>query len=108
MSRTYRVVLRPQARRDLADIATYITKEASTAIALRYIARLRQACRDLYQFPMRGTEHPDMFPGLRTIGFERRATIAFVVEGDAVRILNIFYGGRDFEAALRSEFGDSG
>jgi toxin ParE1/3/4 len=103
MSRIYRVVLRPQARRDLADLGIYITREASRQVAHRYVMRLREACRTLREFPERGTMRPDLLPGLRTMGFEGRATIAFVVEGDTVRVLNIFYGGRDFEAHLRDE-----
>jgi toxin ParE1/3/4 len=51
---------------------------------------------------MRGRKRDDLLPGLRTIGFERRVTVAFVVSADAVLIEGIFYGGRDFEAALRN------
>jgi hypothetical protein len=29
--------------------------------------------------------------------------IAYVVEQDTIRIINIFYGGRDFETLLRGE-----
>lgn len=29
------------------------------------------------------------------------AVIAYIVESDIVRIVNIFYGGRDYEALLR-------
>src|SRR5215470_3726083 len=40
--------------------------------------------------------------GLRTTGFERRATIAYVVTANAVLIEGI-YGGQDFEAAFRRQ-----
>ncbi|RWM92906.1 MAG: type II toxin-antitoxin system RelE/ParE family toxin [Mesorhizobium sp.] len=40
-------------------------------------------------------------PGLRTVPFEHSAIIAYVVEGDLVRIVNIFYGGRDYETLMR-------
>jgi hypothetical protein len=40
---------------------------------------------------------------LRTTGFERRATIAFVVTAEAVLIEGIFYGGQDFEAFFHDE-----
>jgi toxin ParE1/3/4 len=40
-------------------------------------------------------------PGLRTIGFERRVTIAFRVLKTQVQIITIAYGGRDFESELR-------
>lgn len=39
-------------------------------------------------------------PGMRTIGFERRITIAFAVGETSVTILRIFYGGRDWQAEL--------
>ena len=50
--------------------------------------------------PARGTRRDDIRPGLRTIGFERRATIAFRIVGREVVIIRIFYGGRDFERIL--------
>ncbi|WP_363215994.1 hypothetical protein [Mesorhizobium sp.] len=40
-------------------------------------------------------------PGLRTVPFEHSTVIAYVVEGDFVRIVNIFYGGRDYETLMR-------
>lgn len=51
--------------------------------------------------PARGTRRDDIRPGLRTIGFERRATIAFRIVDREVVIIRIFYGGRDFESILR-------
>ena len=51
----------------------------------------------LATFPQRGTKRDDLAPGIRIIGFERRATIAFRVEDDTVRIVRIFYGGRNYE-----------
>lgn len=44
-----------------------------------------------------------MLPGLRTIGIERRITIAFVVTTEAVLIEGIFYGGQDFESFFKDE-----
>jgi toxin ParE1/3/4 len=54
-------------------------------------------------FPERGTRRDDLSPGLRIVGYRRRATIAFTVESDAVIIQGIFYGGQDYEAALRDQ-----
>lgn len=46
-------------------------------------------------------------PVSATIGFERRATIAFRVEDDTVRIVRVFYAGRDYEAYFHdSDQGD--
>jgi toxin ParE1/3/4 len=39
--------------------------------------------------------HDDIRPGLRTLGYRRRATIAFHVEADQVTIVRIFHHGRD-------------
>lgn len=48
----------------------------------------------------------DIAVGFRIIGFERRVTIAFVVRDDRVEIERVFYGGQDWEAALRNESDD--
>lgn len=40
-------------------------------------------------------------PGLRTIGFDHRVTIAFAVEEDRVVILRIFHGVRDWARDFR-------
>jgi len=37
----------------------------------------------------------DHRPGLRVVGFERSASVAFVVEDDSVIILRIFHRGQD-------------
>lgn len=52
--------------------------------------------------PLRGTPRDDIKPGLRIVGFERRAVIAFRVKRSEVVIVRIFYGGRDYERILRS------
>ncbi len=41
--------------------------------------------------------------GLRTVPFEHSAVIAYVIEGDSVFIVNVFYGDRDFEALMRGD-----
>jgi toxin ParE1/3/4 len=40
---------------------------------------------------------------LRVLGFERRATIAFVITVDRVVIEGIFYGGQDLDANFSTE-----
>ncbi len=78
----------------------YITEHASESRADAYIARIVTFCTALATFPQRGQKRDDLLTGLRTIGFERRVTIAFVVMPDVVLIEGIFYGGQDFEAAF--------
>jgi toxin ParE1/3/4 len=96
-----KVVYRKQARADLADVFRYISDQGSPLSAAGYVRRLRGHCDAIGLAPNAGTPRDDLMPGLRVVGFERRAVIAYLVEGDRVRILDIFYGGRDLEAIYR-------
>jgi plasmid stabilization system protein ParE len=97
---TYRVVYAPEAEAQLVDLFFYIAAEASPEIAARFTDAIVQQCENLKTFPVRGTIRNDIRPGLRTIGFRRRATIVFNVSSDLVTILGIFYGGQNFEEAF--------
>jgi toxin ParE1/3/4 len=99
--KTYRVNFRPMAEADLFALYEYIADEAGHAVASAYIDRIEDACLALQTFPERGTRRDDIRPGLRTIGVEKRVTIAFQVSKSDVTILRIFYGGRDYERSLR-------
>ncbi|MBS0296905.1 MAG: type II toxin-antitoxin system RelE/ParE family toxin [Proteobacteria bacterium] len=95
-----RVGFGPDAAQDLADILEWIETQASAAVAGSYVERLVSYCERLSHFPERGASRDDLRPGLRLLGFERRATIAFTVVEDSVLIVRVFYGGRDIEAAF--------
>jgi toxin ParE1/3/4 len=95
------VVLLDEASRDLVELAVYIANQSGETVAGRYLDRLYAACMALAHFPERGTKRDDIAPGLRTVGFERRATIAFRVLKTRVEIITIAYAGRDFERELR-------
>jgi toxin ParE1/3/4 len=95
------VRFRPPAAADLIALYDYIADEAGTGVAAGYIQRIEAACRSLETFPYRGTARDDIRTNLRTMGFERRATIVFQVGADEVTIVRIFYGGRDYERLLR-------
>lgn len=96
---THEVCFRPQAEADLFSLYEYITAEAGAVIAMGFISRIEAACMSLETFPERGTLRHDLAEGIRIFGVERRATVAFRVEGDTVRIVRIFYAGRDYDAA---------
>jgi toxin ParE1/3/4 len=98
-----RVVFTPRAERQLDRLHEYIAFDSNESRADGYIARIVAFCSGLATFPLRGQQRDDLLPGLRTIGFERRATIAFVVTADTVLIEGIFYGGQDFESSFRDE-----
>ena len=73
----------------------WIADAASAAVARAYMDRLHEYCQSFALFPERGTQRPDLRPGLRTIGFRRRVTIAFVARKDDVLILRFAHRGRD-------------
>lgn len=97
----HKVYFRPQAESDLVEIYEYIATQAGLRIAGDFVDRIEAACLQLAMFPERGTRRDDILKGLRTIGFERRATIAFRVLKTRVEIVTVAYGGRDFESFLR-------
>jgi toxin ParE1/3/4 len=57
--------------------------------------RLRAACEKLAHFPNRGSPHDELAPGLRSVPFERRATIYYRVSAETVDIMHIAWAGRD-------------
>jgi toxin ParE1/3/4 len=79
----YEVSFRPLAEADLLRLYEDIAEASDLALAGGYIDRLEAACLALETFPERGTRRDDIRPGLRVMGFERRATIIFqVTEGE--------------------------
>lgn len=97
----FEVSFRPAAEADLFDLYRDIAKEAGIDVAGRYVDRIEAACRALETFPERGARRDDIRSGLRTVGFEHRATIVFLIKRSEVVILRVFYGGRNYEHILR-------
>lgn len=102
----HRVVFSPEASTQLLSIYAYIADQANLEIALAFTGSIVDHCESFATFPHRGTSRDDLRPGLRTIGFRRLVTIAFVVDDDTVSIIGVFYGGQDFEAALSGDVGE--
>ena len=93
----YTVRFRPLAEADLTELYDYIASRGGLAVAGAFIDRIEKSCMALTHFPNRGRRRDDLRPGLRLLGFERRAVIAYVVAGGEVTIARIFYGGRDID-----------
>lgn len=91
------VIFTPEARHDLFGIYDWIASKASLQIAISYIERLEAYCLGFDVASERGHSRDDIRPGLRIVGFERRITIAFVVDEIHVTILRLFYGGQNWE-----------
>jgi toxin ParE1/3/4 len=97
-----KVRFRPEATRDLAAIFLYVHElSRSYATSRGFVRRIRERCERIGDAPFGGRPRDDLEPGLRTVPFEKSAVIAYKVDGDYVRITNIFYGGRNYEAAYR-------
>ena len=92
----------PHAEADLLGLYKYIAEDSGHDVAGRHVERIETACAALETFPERGTRRDDIHRGLRTMGFERRATIVFPATSTEVVIARIFYGGQDHERALRA------
>lgn len=90
----------PEAIADISRMYDYIALRGGERVAATYVTRIYQYCLDLEPFPERGTRRDDIWQGLRLIGFERRATIAFEVTPDEVRIARVFGRGQDVEGEL--------
>jgi toxin ParE1/3/4 len=93
---------RESASNDLTNIFRYIVEAGgSHDVALRFVLRIEEGCQSIGNAPRGGRIRDDIMPGLRTVPFEHSAIITYVIESDVVRIVNIFYGGRDYEALMR-------
>ncbi len=98
---THEVVFAPEALDDLRALYDLITDAASPERAFGYVEEIRRHLLGFADFPQRGTRRDHIRPGLRTIGYRRRITIAFLVTEAEVVILRVLYGGRDVDALLR-------
>ena len=95
--RRYTLRLTDRAETDLRELYDYLKDVTSPSTARRYVNRIVTFLTGLEQFPMRGTVRTELRAGLRIIGFERRVSVAFIVEETEVVILRLLYGGRSLE-----------
>lgn len=99
----YTIQFAPEAQQQLDAIEDYIAiASGHPAVAEQFVDDIVAYCESFETFPERGTRRDDLLPGLRTIGYRRRVTIAFRAHAAnrTVVILGVFYGGQDFEAEL--------
>lgn len=94
-----KVVLTDEALRDLEDIGDYIAKDNPDR-ARNFVAELLRKARHIGQFP----EGFQVVPRHAHLGIRRRVHGAYLifyrVEHDAVVIIHILHGARDYEALL--------
>lgn len=98
---TRHVVYSPRARQQLTDLYAWIAAESGFPDrGESYVSAIFDYCDNLAEFPFVGAARDDLRPGIRTIGFRRRAVIAFAVTDTRVEILGVYYGGQDYETLL--------
>lgn len=97
---TIRVRLSDPAIADLKDIADWIGDRVDEDVGEAYVRRIEAHCHRLSDFPRRGRPRDEFGPGVRSIAFERRATILYRIGDDEVIILSVLYAGREQRAAL--------
>jgi toxin ParE1/3/4 len=95
------VAFSPEAESQLVALRSYIARQASLSVAQRFTDAIVEHCLGLDIFPNRGAPRDDLRPGLRTISFRGRVTIAYAVENDRTTILAILYAGQDLGAMFR-------
>jgi toxin ParE1/3/4 len=102
---TYTVIFSTAAEADLFAIYDYIAERAGAGIALRFVEAIEVYCLGFANMPERGMRRNDLRPGLRTVGFRRRATILFEVDQAARRVVihGVYYAGRSLEALEESD-----
>lgn len=91
----YKVVFSTACEKDLLELSAYIAGERSAVVAERFVESIISYCETFARFPMRGKGRDDLYPGLRVVGFKRKASIAFLVDGNQVVVIGVFYRGRD-------------
>jgi len=94
------VIFAPEAAEDLINLYDWIAQGASPAVAMGYVDRVEAFCQKLRVGSERGHLRNDIRSGLRIVGFERRLTIAFMVDNESVIILRIFSAGRNWETTF--------
>jgi toxin ParE1/3/4 len=102
----FEVTYREAANTDILDIYRWVYEVSLDPVtADRFVGRLIGACERIGDIPHGGRPRDDLLPGLRSVPFEKRAVITYLVENEQVVITNVFYGGRDYESLLRGERG---
>lgn len=100
----YEVFLMPNAIKDLEKIYSYIAEQSGfPERAWAYIQKLKVACQKLEVSPLRGQKRDDLMVGLRIYPLDKRTVAAFLIDETTrvVRVLDIFYGGQDYDAIMK-------
>lgn len=94
------VVFAPRAERQLLEIYEWIAEAGDPETGAQFVRSIIDYCESIADMPGIGLARDDIRAGVRTVGFRRRAVIAFLVETAKITILGVYYGGQDYESRL--------
>lgn len=97
------VKISDHAEADLVSLYHFSARRSGDARAFAFIERIYTHLESYRFSAARGSLRDDVRPGLRVVGFEKRVSIAFVVENGEVIILHIFYGGQNWMDEFASD-----
>lgn len=89
------VIWRPLAEDDLRDLYDWIAEHAGLNTAFEYTMSIEQHAAKLAEIPKWGAARPELGPGIRTITYRGRTTIAYRLVDEEVEIVALAHGGRD-------------
>ena len=84
------VILQPDARIDLRDIARFTRRQWGAQQSLAYMQKLRSSISRLGYFPELGRERPEYGPDVRSLPVEQHR-IFYLMANEAVEILRIVH-----------------
>jgi plasmid stabilization system protein ParE len=91
-----RLVIAPQAQRDIARAARWLAEARGREFAETWVLALGEWLeRQAAHGAVIGTEHPAR-PGFRTFGYRRQATVLAAFEAEALIVARFYMRGRDW------------
>jgi toxin ParE1/3/4 len=93
-ARKRRLTIKPEAQLDIDEILLYTRKRWGLDQRRRYRTRLYDAMRSLRDYPERGREREEYFPGCRGLVVERHV-VFYRLTDDEVVVVRILHGSQD-------------
>lgn len=84
-----------RATDDLIALRQWVKERTDDDFARGYLARIKQRCARLSQFPAQGALREALGVDVRTISFERRLIIVYRVEPGFVTVLAVFNAAQE-------------
>lgn len=97
------IIWRPAAQADLLELYDWIARQAGQATAYDYTAAIEDHAGKLADLPEWGPPRDDLAPGIRTITYRGRTTLAYRVLPSAIEIVRLAHAGRDLGRALADD-----